>query len=96
MQTSSTITFQWKELECYEENGPITGYQYRAYYGFHDYIENVVDRNTTMVTLSDDNVQGISVAAINTDGIGDHCPPISVPNYNGGNEILQQIFVHLG
>ena len=89
-QTSSTVTFRWKELECYEQNGPITGYQYRAYYGYLNCIENVVDWNTTMVTLSYGNLQSLSVAAMNEAGIGEHCPPILVSNFVEGNETLRK------
>ena len=87
MQTPSTVTFRWKELDCYEENGPITGYQYRAYYGLFNSIENVLDNNTTMVTLPSENMLSLSVAAMNEVGIGDHCPPILVPIFDEGNEI---------
>ena len=94
-QTSSTVTFRWKELDCYEENGPIIGYQYRAYYGLFDYIANVLDSNTTMVTLSSENMLSLSVAAMNEAGIGDHCPPTLVPNFDEGNELVQRIVVLL-
>ena len=90
MQTPSTVTFQWKELDCYEENGPITGYQYRAYYGLFNSIENVLDNNTTMVTLPSENMLSLSVAAMNEVGIGDHCPPILVPIFDEGNEIVHK------
>ena len=74
----------WNELECYEENGPITGYQYRVYYDLNYYQERNVDRETTMVTLPYNNMQSFSVAATNQAGIGKFCPPVQVPHINDG------------
>lgn len=86
MQTSSTVTFQWKELECYEENGPITGYHYRVYYSHSYYTEGEVDRNTTKITLLHNNMEGFSVAAVNKAGMGEHCPTFQVYKIAEGNE----------
>ena len=86
LQTMLLVTFQWKELACYEEKGPITGYQYRVYYNFNYYEEGIVDRSTTMITLPYNNMQGFSVAAINEAGIGVHCPPVEVPYFIQGNK----------
>ena len=92
MQTSSTVTFQWKELECYEENGPITGYRYRVYYNLSYYTEGEVDKNTTMVSLLHNNMEGFSVAAMNTAGMGEHCPTIQVYKFEEGNESVQNVW----
>ena len=74
----------WNELECYEENGPITGYQYRVYYDLNQYQEGNVDRETTMVTLHYNNMQSFSVAATNQAGMGEYCPPVQVPRIYQG------------
>ena len=78
------MTFRWKELACYEENGPITGYQYQVYYLSH-YEEGNVDRRTTMITLHYNNMHSFSVAAKNEAGVGEHCPPLQVPYFHEGN-----------
>ena len=86
-QTPLTVTFRWNELACHEENGPITGYQYRVYYDLEHYYEGIVDRRTTMVTLSYNNMQSFSVAAKNEAGNGEYCAPILVPYINEGDEM---------
>lgn len=84
MQTSFSVTFEWNELACYEQNGPITGYQYRIYYCTLHYTIGTVGPNSTMHSIfypnSSDPVCAISVAAMNGKGIGEHSPPITVPN----------------
>ena len=79
------MTFQWQPLECFEENGPITGYYYRVYYNLVDYVEGLVGSNKAVLTLLHINIQAFSVAAMNEAGIGEHCPPVQIPNYNLGN-----------
>ena len=90
MQTYLMVTFQWKAVECYEENGPITGYHYRVYYDLFNFNDGIVDRNTTMVSLIYNNMQGFSVAAMNEAGTGEHCPPVQVHNFDEGNENLKK------
>ena len=87
-QTFLEVTFQWKELACYERNGPITGYHYRVYYDLHHFDEGEVDKNTTMVTLFHRCMKSFTVAAANEAGIGEYCPPLLVPDVNEGNEIV--------
>ena len=89
-RTLLTVTFQWKQLECFEENGPITGYRYRAYIHLSNYTEGEVDRNTRMVTLFHKDMQAFSVAAMNKVGIGEHCPAIEphIMGVHGGNESM--------
>ena len=94
-QTSSVVSFQWKELECYEQNGPITGYNYRVYYNLSYHTEGEVDRNTTMVTLLHNNMQGFSVAAMNKAGMGKHCPTIQVYSFPKGNERMKNVWCML-
>ena len=78
LQTRTAITVQWKRLECYEENGPITGYQYRIYSDLIHYNEGIVDGGTNRVKLMFGNMRkrAVSVAAINEIGVGQHCPPL--------------------
>ena len=78
------MTFEWQPLECFEENGPITGYIYRIYHNFVDYMEGSVERTKTNLTVMHANVQAFSVAAINKAGIGEHCPPVLVLSFNLG------------
>ena len=84
MQTSLTVTFQWKALECYEENGPIIGYHYRAYQDLFHYDEGTANWNATTISLISSNLKSFSLAAMNEAGIGEHCPPIEVPNFDEG------------
>ena len=86
-QTSTSVTFQWNELKCHEENGPITGYEYRVYHTLFHYTDGKVDRNTTTYTIYDTNVQEFSVAAINDAGIGDHCPLLQIPAFGSGVQL---------
>ena len=85
-QTVQLVTFQWKELACYEENGPITGYQFRVYYNFNYYQEWRVHSSKTMITLPYSNMQRVTVAAVNEAGIGVYSPPIEVPYFRLGNK----------
>ena len=71
-------------MSCYEENGPITGYQYRAYYDVNHYEEGYVDSRTTTITFYYNDIQSFSVAATNEAGIGEHCPPLLVPYIHEG------------
>ena len=84
--TSTSITFQWQRLKCQQENGPITGYQYRVYHDLFQYSEGTVECNTTMVTLYDTNVRAFSVAAMNEAGIGEHSPLLKLITSNSGEE----------
>ena len=88
--TSKLVKFLWKQLECYEENGPMIGYRYRIHYNHTNYSEGTLKANTHMLTLLRMNVQYFSVAAINRAGIGPHCPPVSVPRFDQGNIIFQK------
>ena len=78
LQTRNTVTLQWKRLECYEENGPIVGYQYRIYSDLihQHYQEGIVDGGTNRIRLLFGNTRkkAFSVAAINEAGVGQHSP----------------------
>ena len=71
-------------MKCHQENGPITGYEYRAYYDLFHYTEGTVDKSTTTYTIYDTNIQAFSVAAINEAGVGEHCPPMKIEKYHSG------------
>ena len=83
-QSSSSVTLEWQPLECFEENGPIIGYNYRIYKNLVDYRGYVVGRNITVLTLMNTYMQAFSVAAINKAGIGEHCPPVQITSFNLG------------
>ena len=86
-QSSSSVTVEWQPLECFQENGPITGYNYRIYRNFVDYTEGLVGVNKTGLRVMNTYIcmQAFSVAAINKAGIGDHCPPVQIATFNLGN-----------
>ena len=84
-QTSTHVTLQWNHLECDQENGPITGYEYHAYYDLFEYTEGTLDQNTTTYTIYDADIQAFSVAAINEAGIGEHCYPLQIPEFTSGS-----------
>ena len=88
MQSSLTVTFEWKPLECYEENGPITGYYYRVYHDNFHYSEGTVTMDTTVLTLKCANMQAFSVAAMNVEGIGALCPPVPIPTFDRGTSVI--------
>ena len=71
-------------MNCHEENGPITGYEYRLYHTLLPYTDGTVDQNTTTYTIYDTNVEAFSVAAINEAGIGEHCPLLQIPAFRSG------------
>ena len=83
-QTFQEVTFQWKELACPEQNGPITGYLYRVYYDHINFDEGRVDKNTATVTLLYKRMKTFSVAAANEVGIGQYSPPLLVPSVRKG------------
>ena len=92
-QTSTYVTFQWNHLECDQENGPITGYEYRAYYDLFQYTEGTLNQNTTTYTIYDADILAFSVAAINEAGIGEHCYPLHVPIFFSGTDTHVYMYV---
>ena len=91
-QTPLMVTFRWNELECFEMNGPITGYHYRVYYFHHFYNEGKVNWSTTMITLFYGNIQSFSVAAANEAGIGSYSPPLEVPYIHEGIKYVHECY----
>ena len=78
--TSSSITLQWKAVDCIHRNGDITGYLVR--YGVQGSGNTNVSRGiTTKATisgLSATTPYTIEVAAVNSVGIGKFSSPTAV------------------
>lgn len=76
-QQCLSVTFQWNKLQCEKSNGQITGYEYELHTGSQT-ISGMVDPDETTYTASLQNPGSVtfSVAAVNKEGVGDHCPPI--------------------
>lgn len=81
-KTLFSVTFKWGELECHKQNGPISGYAYRIYYAFSQFIEGFLPPNKTEHTIYTSNVElggyALSIAAMNDAGIGEFSPPCTV------------------
>lgn len=89
-QTSAFVTFHWRELECHEENGPITGYNYLICTHHASCSIGSVDASTTKLTVSNMNIHNFRVAAINKVGIGPHSPPVLVPSFDKGSAKVEK------
>ena len=70
--TSSSITVQWGLVRCIDRNGDITDYRLRAMTSEEDdRIETVGDvREATISRLTPSTEYTVSVAAVNSQGIG--------------------------
>ena len=90
-KTPSSVTFQWSKLKCYQENGPIIGYHYRIYHDPFHYTEGTVNQYTTTYTVHDTEITSFSVAAVNEDGIGQHCPPLEVALFESGSDFNARV-----
>ena len=72
--TSSSITVQWRKVDCIHRNGDITGYSVR--YGEvgsaegERTVEMVSNRQATISDLTPSTEYTVSVAAINSAGTG--------------------------
>lgn len=89
-QTSAIVTFQWRELECYEENGPITGYHYLICTDHSICSKGIVEANTTELSVSNMNMDNFRVAAINKAGTGPHSPPVPVLSLDKGTAKVEK------
>ena len=73
-----SLTFDWKELDCADRNGPILGYECHLYMGTHFYERQFVmganNRTITFEDLPTCTSFKMSVAAFNEGGISDHSP----------------------
>ena len=70
--TSSTITVMWGSVPCIHQNGDITGYsvQYRAVGSDNKESVETSETEITLSSLMPETEYEISVAALNTEGIG--------------------------
>ena len=70
--TCDTITVQWEEVDCIDRDGLIIGYKIRAMTsGEDDRFETVGDvREATISGLSPSTEYTVSVAAVNSQGLG--------------------------
>ena len=70
--TSSTITVMWGSVPCIHQNGDITGYsvQYRAVGSENKDTVETSETEITLLRLTRETDYEISVAAVNTEGIG--------------------------
>ena len=84
----NSITFEWNQLKCHQQNGRMVGYQYRLYYSAIAYTHGYVGPMTTSLTTYDMSVIGFSVAAINVAGIGPHCSRLSIQGTLWGEEVF--------
>ena len=75
--TSSSITVQWRKVDCIHRNGDITGYSVR--YGeigstegerTLQMVEGDMDRQTTISGLTPSTEYTVSVGAVNSAGTG--------------------------
>ena len=86
----SNLILTWDELNCYERNGPIIGYQYRLYINHTHYTSDMVKFDVKLpIQLSVRNhitVLAISIAAVNDVGVGFYSEPIGVNDQNAVNE----------
>ncbi|CAI8029060.1 Receptor-type tyrosine-protein phosphatase S [Geodia barretti] len=70
--TSSTITVMWGSVPCIHQNGDITGYlvQYGAVGSENKDTMETSETEITLLSLTPETDYEISVAAVNTEGIG--------------------------
>ena len=83
--TRDTIIIQWEEVDCIDRNGVIIGYRIRAITsGEDDRIETVGDvREATISGLTPSTVYTVSVAAVNSQGIGPYSAGMMVETAAG-------------
>lgn len=77
-ETVQSLTFTWNPLECQFRNGRLTGYELRFYSTYNDVqIFYTTDTRATFGNLRNSSSgYGLSVAAVNQAGTGDHSPLI--------------------
>ena len=70
--TSSTITVMWGSVPCIHQNGDITGYsvQYGVMGSGNKETVETSETEITLSSLTPETEYQISVAAVNTEGIG--------------------------
>ena len=78
--TSSTITVQWGEVPCADQNGAVTGYsvQYRVIGSGNTQTATVNGADVTQTTIENlmsSTTYSIEVAAVNSGGTGEYSDP---------------------
>ncbi len=84
--TSNSMTLEWDEIVCLDQNGPIT--EYRVDYGVDGLpITSIVtaDREITLTGLLSDESYSVRVAGSNRVGIGPFTQPLIVLTPIAGN-----------
>lgn len=78
-----SVIFAWSKVECDKINGALLGYECTVYFDTYTHTESVVASISSYI-VSVPAFQSVprafSVAAVNEVGIGDHCPPVNLPN----------------
>ena len=81
--TKSSITVQWRPVDCIHRNGDITGYSVR--YGVQGsgnpqnvYVSGGTTIETTISGMGSDTTYSIEVAAVNSAGTGMYSSPTAV------------------
>ena len=97
---TTSITIQWRELDCADRNGVITGYRVR--YGSTSttpsqrQIANISDPDRRMFTVDREFITlsyDFEVAAVNVDGTGPYStPPLTVDTAVPSGNILSLLF----
>ena len=76
----------WDDLPCENWNGPPLGYECNIYFSNFTHTERVIFPATTytmILFLKKEPLlpKAFSVAAINTVGVGKHCPPVDLSQF---------------
>lgn len=88
--TRHTLSLTWDEVNCYERNGLIIGYQCRLYSNHTHYTTNILGFGVKLpiqISLAMNiTILAISVAAVNDVGVGPYSKPVGVNEQNAVNE----------
>ena len=78
--TGTTITVQWRPVDCIHHNGDITSYllQYEAQESGTTQTHTAVGGQATISNLMSSTTYSIKVAAVNSAGTGEYSPPIMI------------------
>ena len=77
------VSLRWREVPCFQQNGPITGYIVR-YFATCGADRNVPQNKSVVTTsviidgLTPNTEYGFQVAAVNVNGTGSFCEPITL------------------
>ena len=98
----SELSLHWREVPCFQQNGPITGYVVRYYATCGpdrdvQQTKSVVTTGSIIGGLTPNTEYAFQVAAVNTNGTGPFSEPIALggnsaihwhPNYVGHSVVL--------